>query len=135
MPFLIPLVSYAADVNARLIEAAKQGDTATVEALLEQGADVNARERKGQTALIRAALLGHTDTVQALLAAGADVNAKGKLGWTALMWVAGKGHTDTVQALLAAGADVNAKDRGGDHSLDRGSMAGSQRHGRNPARS
>ena len=32
--FLIPLASYAADVNAGLIEAVKKGDTATVEALL-----------------------------------------------------------------------------------------------------
>ena len=43
LAFLIPLASYAADVNARLIEAAKQGDTETVQALLDQGADINAK--------------------------------------------------------------------------------------------
>ena len=61
LAFLIPLASYAADVNAELIKAAKKGDTAAVEALLEQGADVNANG--GWTALIWAARQGHTDIV------------------------------------------------------------------------
>jgi hypothetical protein len=93
-----------------LMEAAKKGDTEKVQALLAQGADVNAKGNDGFTALIMAARYGHTDIVQALLAKGANVNAKHDRGWTALITAAWEGHTDIVQALLTQGADVNAKD-------------------------
>ncbi|MFX0200286.1 MAG: ankyrin repeat domain-containing protein, partial [Candidatus Hodarchaeota archaeon] len=81
-----------------LMEAASKGDTEKVHALLAKGADVNAKDNDGLTALMRAALQGHTDTVHALLAKGADVNAKDNDGLTALMRAALQGHTDTVHA-------------------------------------
>jgi thioredoxin-like negative regulator of GroEL len=110
---LIPLTAYAADINSDLIEAAKNGDTAQVKALLDKGADVNARDKDGLTALMWAAAGGRTDIVKALLDKGADVNAKTSYGYTALMWAAAGGHTDIVKALLDKGADVNAKDSDG----------------------
>ena len=103
LAFLIPLATYAADVNARLIEAVRKGDTATVQALLDQGADINAKSEEGWTALIWAAQQGHTDTVQTLLAHGADVNAKDDHGWTTLMRAAVWGHSDVVTAAATAG--------------------------------
>src|SRR5712691_9176289 len=64
--------------------AAEVGDTATVEALLAHGADVNAREQEGMTALQMAAWEGDTAIVKALLAHGADVNARDQRSMTAL---------------------------------------------------
>ena len=87
-----------------LIEAAKKGDTEKVQALLAQGADVNAKDKGGFTALMDAAWEGHTDTVQALLAHGADVNAKDNNGDTALMMAKEKGHKEIVHILKEAGA-------------------------------
>ncbi len=92
-----------------LIEAAKNGDTATVQRLLTEGADPNARNNYGLAALILAAAHGHTATVEALLAKGADPNAGAGTVGTALMWAALYGHPAIVQALLAQGADPNAK--------------------------
>ncbi len=43
LPLLFAQTAYG-DINSDLIEAAKAGDTAEVEKLLEQGADVNAKE-------------------------------------------------------------------------------------------
>jgi ankyrin repeat protein len=59
------------DINSDLLEAAEAGDTARVEQLLEQGADVNAKDKDGYTALMLAAFSGHTETVKTLLDAGA----------------------------------------------------------------
>eukprot|EP00808_Paulinella_micropora_P027166 g8.t1 len=47
-----------------------------VRALLAAGANVNAADQRGFTALILAGRYGHTATAQALLAAGAQIEAK-----------------------------------------------------------
>ena len=64
------------NLNSQLIAAVSRGETEKVKALLESGADVNAKYMDGETALMAAALKGHTDTVKALLDAGADVETK-----------------------------------------------------------
>ncbi len=50
---LVPPVSNARDINRDLLEAAKKGDTAAVEALIASGADANAKGLSGETALMR----------------------------------------------------------------------------------
>ena len=60
------------DLNARLLEAAKKRDTAQVQKLLGSGANPNAKDKNGWTALIWAASSGSTDNVRALVAKGAD---------------------------------------------------------------
>ena len=71
--------------------AAFGGHTATVQNLLDAGADINAKDdNEGQTALMFAASGGHTATIQALLDAGVNVDAKTKRGVTALVMTEGK---------------------------------------------
>jgi ankyrin repeat protein len=89
-----------------------EGHTDIVKALLAHGADVNAKEDRGRTALIYAVYNGHTDIVKALLKEGADVDVKNK-DITALMIAAYNGHTDIVKALLKEGAHVDVKDNDG----------------------
>lgn len=55
-----------------------------VKALVAAGANVNAANRKGETALMEAADDGYADAVRALLAAGADRNMRDRRGETAL---------------------------------------------------
>ena len=114
---LIPLLACTRAANLALNSAARMGNTDAVQALIDAGANVDAKDEYGWTALMEAAARGHTATVQALLEGGADVNAKEKEGSTALMWAAFWGHTDTVQALLDAGADINATNNEGETAL------------------
>jgi ankyrin repeat protein len=93
-------------LNEQLYEAARKGDAAEVRALLDKGADVNAKFRYGATALFKAAERGNTEAVKALIERGADVNVKDTFyGATALSWALQKGHTGVVIAILAKSAE------------------------------
>ena len=92
------------DISQALLEAAKKGDTATVKALLAEGAYVDARDGEGCTALMKAVFSGNNDTVRALLEAGADVNAKHKWGGTAMVSAQLMGQTELIEILKKAGA-------------------------------
>ncbi len=63
-------------LNDQMWEAVRKGDVALVTALLDKGADVNAKFRYGATALFKAAERGHTEVVRVLIARGADVSVK-----------------------------------------------------------
>jgi len=65
-----------------LITVAYQGDVKTGIAQLDEGADVNARDCDGDTALMLAAERGHIELVKVLLKNGADVNAANLNGET-----------------------------------------------------
>lgn len=107
LALLIPIPAFAQDINSQLIEAAKNGQTEKVRALLKGGADVNAKNKvKGTTGLIYAVVAGHTDTVKILLDAGADVNAKNEDGLTATMAAALTGQYSADASVRSAATEI-----------------------------
>ena len=77
--------------------------------LLKNGADVNAAQGDGMTALHWAARNGDAELAQMLLYAGANVKATTRLGgYTPLMMAADQGHATVIAALLTGGADAKA---------------------------
>ena len=106
-----PDIAKAGDKNRDLIQASMNGDVEQVISLLGSGADVNARDQRGRTALLCAVSRGQIDLVKLLLDKGADVNAKGEHGWTPLMEAANRGRSEVAKLLLEKGADVNLKHR------------------------
>ena len=85
-------MALAAMSDGAFLELADMADAAAVAKALREGANPNARDKDGQTALIRAATKGKADSVAVLLRAGADVNAQDEWGRTALMHAARNGN-------------------------------------------
>jgi hypothetical protein len=75
-------------------------------AMVGKGADVQARDASGSTALMWAAFneAGDPMMVEELLRLGLDPNAKNQAGETAMTWAARRGSTRVVLALEKAGA-------------------------------
>ena len=74
--------------------------------MVENGADVQSRDRAGSTTLMWAAFndKGKTELVEELLKLGVDPNAKNQSGETALTWALRRGYTPVVAALKKGGA-------------------------------
>ncbi|WP_338036054.1 ankyrin repeat domain-containing protein [Halorhodospira abdelmalekii] len=87
--------------------------------LLDRGANVDARNVEGWTALMAAALHGESGTVEALLAHGAEVEARDGFGWEAMMFAACFNSPSVAETLLAHGADVDARTSLGETPLMR----------------
>jgi uncharacterized protein len=140
------LIAAGADPNSALPEgetvlmtAARTGSVAAIKALLDHGADVNAKERwQGEAALMWAASENHAAAVALLVARGAIVDARSSAlqfpkfafngstmvstpmprgAMTALLMAARQGAVDGVRALIEAGADLNLTEPDGSSAL------------------
>ena len=86
-----------------LLEAAKW--------LINEGADLEAKDVNGLTPLHRAAWKDSVDVAHLLIDRGAKVNAKENIfGWTPLHWAASWNGLKVAQLLIDNGADKNIKD-------------------------
>ena len=108
--FLTALLWAAAAVpDAPVADAAMSGDLGAVRALVRQGADVNASQGDGTTALHWAAQTGNLEMAEVLIAAGARVAAVTRNGnYTPLHLASRQGHAEVLRVLMAAGADPQA---------------------------
>ena len=86
-------------------EATEAGDLNRVCALLDAGADVNALDEHGQTALMNAAVRGDADLARILVGRGAELDHTAKYRLTALMLAVVNNRPDVVRVLVEAGAD------------------------------
>jgi cytohesin len=98
-------------LDAELIQAANLGDGAAVRQLLQKGANIEARDEYGATALTLAAHYSNAEVVKLLLDKGANVEAHDKYGSAALPLAAEQGKTDVVNLLLEKGANIEARDQ------------------------
>ena len=118
---LWPALASAQSTDMRLIEVIKHAGSESAESavteLLQAGADVNAAEPDGTTALHWAIQHDDQDVAQALIAAGAAVDTANRYGITPLALAATNGSAPMVNALLKAGAAPDVASPGGDTPL------------------
>ena len=128
LPVAKLLIAHGADVegggSSPLSSAGVNGDFVEMaQVLVENGANVNARNSQGSTPLHPACSRGNKKVVKYLLSKGADANAKDENGTTPLYLAAGFGgrngldNSEIMEALLAHGADVSAKNKYGHTAL------------------
>jgi ankyrin repeat protein len=79
--------------DVELLRSIRNDDEAVIRSLLDRGADVNAKDTHGATALMHAALYARPASVKLLLERGADPNRVNTSGATALMWAVGSPET------------------------------------------
>jgi ankyrin repeat protein len=117
---------YAAPDTATVAAAAQARDAAAVRALLKRGADVNAAQGDGMTALHWAALNGDRELASMLLYAGANGRALTRLGgFTPLHLAAQSGADGVIEQLLGAGSDANLRTSTGATTLMLAAASGS----------
>jgi ankyrin len=122
--FVTASVPAWAAADTRLPDAAAARNPEAVRAALAGGADVNARQADGSTALHWAVHLDDAALVDALLAAGADADAANDYGATPLTLACINANAAIVEKLLAAGADANAAASTGETPLMRCARTG-----------
>ena len=104
--------------GSKLFYAARANDTALVNKLLKQGAELEWRDPEGCTPLSIACFYGSYEAAEALCAHGAELDARDSSQMTPLMHAAYMGHTKICEMLLALGADPSLKDKRGKTALD-----------------
>ena len=118
---LIMMLAAAAGLSANdtlddeLLSAARTGDSALVENLLDRGAALEARDNSGEIALMKASFEGQVAVVETLLDRGADIEAReyaiqDGIGWNALMLASLNGQAAVVEILLDRGAALESRE-------------------------
>ena len=124
----VALVFTGADnPEAPVADAAMREDVSEVRQLLQGGADVNAAQGDGMTALHWAARHGHVELAEMLVYAGGHLDATTRLGpYTPVMIAAEGGHGGVVEALLASGADPDVTTSTGVSALHLAARSGDE---------
>jgi ankyrin repeat protein len=100
-------------IVAALETAAERGDVEEVRRLLAAGAEVDAREFRGRTAVTAAAMARHAGVVRVLVEAGADVDLQDAERRNALLACGETGDVDVLREVLRADPDLGATNRYG----------------------
>ena len=104
-------------MNMQLIQAAEAGDTVTVQRLVEQGADIDARDDRGRTPVMAATHGQRVDTVRALIQLGADINIRDNRLDNPFLYAGAEGLLEILNLTIDAGADTTLTNRFGGTAL------------------
>jgi hypothetical protein len=110
-------INNSINLNESFLLAVNYPDSEIVKLLIEAGANFNARDTNGNTALAIAVRNGHLGVIQLLLDHDADINATTNNGNTVLIEESSYGHLETIKLLSDSGADINAKNNNGETAL------------------
>ncbi|PCJ58768.1 MAG: hypothetical protein COA65_07370 [Rhodospirillaceae bacterium] len=93
-----------------LRDASAAGNAELVQIMLARGADPNAIDDSGRSALINAAWRGRKKVIELLLEKGTDLTIRDREGLSAINWAGVNGHSDVIYLLGKAGANLNNRD-------------------------
>lgn len=116
---LISVVAHAETLamDTQLLNAAQRGDASAVRRLLDEGANVDARDARRRTALLVATHANEVATAKVLIEAGADVNAKDDIQDSPYLYAGARGLNEILRLTLDHGADLKSTNRYGGTAL------------------
>ena len=106
--FVSALALAGSSEDSQLIQALKDSNASSVKDLLKGGANANAKQMDGTTALEWAVSRNDAESVKLLIGAGADVKAANRYGVSPLLIACNDAGVPIVEELLKAGADPNS---------------------------
>ncbi|KUM25782.1 hypothetical protein AU467_24735 [Mesorhizobium loti] len=111
------IASGAAMNQSALHAAAATDDVSTIEKLLAEGVEIDARDGSGATALLVATHDDNIAAATALIEAGANVNAKDNIEDSPYLYAGARGHLEILRMTLSHGADLKSVNRYGGTAL------------------
>jgi ankyrin repeat protein len=109
LAFITNILLFSGCSKIGIIELASQNDIVAIEALLDEGVDINTINFNGTTMLLAATLGGHLELVDFLLKNGADPNLSNIQGTSPIFGASLLGFNEIVINLLANGANPNVR--------------------------
>lgn len=114
----LTVTSVATEMNADLVSAAKHNDILATMYALDHGAEIDATDDLGFTALMYTARRTELTLFDLFIERGADVNVRNNAGATAIFVAARNGNIQAVARLIAAGADLTIQNHNGQTAYD-----------------
>ena len=103
----------ASSAKADLVQAVEMKDHRALSQAIANGAEIDARNGKGQTALLIAVWNNDIEAARLLIEAGADVNVKDALQDSPYLVAGAHGRNEILKMILQNGADLNSVNRFG----------------------
>ena len=100
-------------LDNQFITAAAKGDTETVVELLGKGANIDATDNQGNTAVMAATQKNNVNMVKTLIEHGTDINIRNHNLDNVLLYAGAAGYLEIVQLAVQAGADTTLTNRYG----------------------
>lgn len=101
----------------QLVSLAEKGDLASVQQLIEHGADIEQRDLRLRTPLMAATNADQIEVARYLIEKGADVNAKDGIHDSPYLFAGARGLQEILEITLSHGADVKSTNRYGGTAL------------------
>ncbi|WP_231575100.1 ankyrin repeat domain-containing protein [Bacillus sp. B-jedd] len=101
------------DLNGGLPRAAEHGDLDEIKRLISDGADLNAQDSEGRTAVMIATYNNDVEAAKLLIEAGADVNIRDNMKNNPFLYAGAEGYIDILKLTIVAGADPHITNRYG----------------------
>lgn len=117
IPLIFTTTSFADSNTLSLVEAAEQGKVAEVKQALDQGADIEQRDKRQRTALMAATHENQVEVARLLIDKGADVNARDSIEDSPYLYAGARGLQEILVMTLSHGADLKSLNRFGGTAL------------------
>lgn len=104
-------------VDEQLFQATERKETDTVSRLIKDGANINAQDSMGRTAIMIATYNNDAATAKILIDSGADVNIQDNMKNNPFLYAGAEGYLDILKLTIAAGADPSITNRYGGTAL------------------